>query len=48
MGVLPGPVPQIECVEVATIDAIASYFEALSGRLHLVPAWATTPAVNTW
>jgi transcriptional regulator with XRE-family HTH domain len=36
MGVTPGRVPQIERGEVATIDAIARYIEALGGRLNLI------------
>jgi DNA-binding XRE family transcriptional regulator len=36
MGITPGPVSQIERGEVATIDAIACYIEALGGRLDLV------------
>jgi DNA-binding XRE family transcriptional regulator len=36
MGVTPGRVSQIERGEVATIDAVARYIEALGGRLDLV------------
>jgi len=36
MGVSPGRVSQIERGELATIDAVARYVEALGGRLDLV------------
>lgn len=36
MGVTPGRVSQIERGEVATIEAIAAYVQALGGRLDLV------------
>ena len=36
MGVTPGRVSQIERGEVATIEALARYIEALGGRLDLV------------
>jgi DNA-binding XRE family transcriptional regulator len=36
MGVTPGRVSQIERGEVATIDAVARYIEALGGHLDLV------------
>jgi DNA-binding XRE family transcriptional regulator len=39
MGVTPGRVSQIERGEVATIDAIARYIEALGGRLDLVASF---------
>ena len=35
MGVSPGRVSQIERGELATIDAVARYIEALGGRLDL-------------
>jgi ribosome-binding protein aMBF1 (putative translation factor) len=39
MGVTPGRVSQIERGEVATIDAVARYVEALGGRLDLVASF---------
>jgi len=39
MGVSPGRVSQIERGEVATIDAVARYVEALGGRLDLVASF---------
>ena len=39
-GVTPGRVSQIERGEVAAIDAIARYIEALGGRLDLVASFA--------
>ena len=39
MEVTPGRVSQIERGEVATIDAIARYIEALGGRLDLVASF---------
>jgi transcriptional regulator with XRE-family HTH domain len=39
MGVTPGRVSQIERGEVATLDAIARYIEALGGRLGLVASF---------
>ena len=39
MGITPGRVSQIERGEVATIDAIARYIEALGGRLELVASF---------
>ena len=38
-GVTPGRVSQIERGEVATIDAITRYIEALGGRLDLVASF---------
>jgi transcriptional regulator with XRE-family HTH domain len=38
-GVTPGRVSQIERGEIATIDAIARYIEALGGRLDLVASF---------
>jgi hypothetical protein len=43
MGITPGPVSQIERGEVATIDAIARYIEALGGRLDLVARFGDHP-----
>lgn len=40
MGVTPGGVSQIERGEVATVDAIARYIEALGGRLDLVASFS--------
>jgi len=40
MGVTPERVSQIERGEVATIDAIARYIEALDGWLDLVASFA--------
>jgi hypothetical protein len=39
MGVSPGRVSQIERGELATIDAVARYIEALGGRLDLVASF---------
>jgi len=39
MGVTPGRVSQIERGEVATIDAIARYIQALGGRLDLIASF---------
>lgn len=39
IDVTPGRVSQIERGEVATIDAIARYIEALGGRLDLVASF---------
>jgi DNA-binding XRE family transcriptional regulator len=39
MGITPGRVSQIERGEVATINAIARYIEALGGRLDLVASF---------
>jgi DNA-binding XRE family transcriptional regulator len=39
MGVTAGRVSQIERGEVATIDAVARYVEALGGRLDLVASF---------
>lgn len=39
IGITPGRVSQIERGEVATIDAIARYIEALGGRLDLVASF---------
>src|SRR5215472_177137 len=39
MGVTPARVSQIERGEVATIDAIARYIQALGGRLDLVASF---------
>jgi DNA-binding XRE family transcriptional regulator len=39
MGITPARVSQIERGEVATIDAIARYIEALGGRLDLVASF---------
>jgi DNA-binding XRE family transcriptional regulator len=36
MGVTPGRVSQVERGEIATIDAVARYIEALGGQLDLV------------
>jgi len=51
MGVTPERVSQIERGEVATIDAIARYIEALDGWLDLVASFAdhtlTGPAEGT-
>lgn len=39
MGVTPGRVSQIERGELATIDAVARYIEALGGRLDLIASF---------
>jgi DNA-binding XRE family transcriptional regulator len=39
MGVSPGRVSQIERGELATIDAVARYIEALGGRLDLIASF---------
>jgi len=39
MGVTPGRVSQIERGELATIDAVARYVEALGGRLDLIASF---------
>ncbi len=39
MGVTPGRVSQIERGELATIEAVARYVEALGGRLDLVASF---------
>jgi hypothetical protein len=39
MGVMPGRVSQIERGELATIDAVARYVEALRGRLDLIASF---------
>ena len=39
MGVTPGRVSQIERGELATIDAVARYVEALGGRLELIASF---------
>ena len=39
MGVSPGRVSQIERGELATIDAVARYVEALGGRLDLIASF---------
>lgn len=39
MGVISGQVSQIERGEVATMDAVARYVEALDGRLDLVASF---------
>jgi DNA-binding XRE family transcriptional regulator len=39
MGVSPGRVSQIERGELATIEAVARYVEALGGRLDLVASF---------
>src|ERR671930_132181 len=39
MGVTPGRISQIERGEVATIEAIARYVQALGGRLDLVASF---------
>jgi ribosome-binding protein aMBF1 (putative translation factor) len=39
MGVTPGRVSRIERGELATIDAVARYVEALGGRLDLVASF---------
>jgi DNA-binding XRE family transcriptional regulator len=39
MGVSPGRVSQIERGELATIDAVVRYVEALGGRLDLVASF---------
>jgi DNA-binding XRE family transcriptional regulator len=39
MGVTPGRVSQIERGELATIDAVARYVQALGGRLDLVASF---------
>ncbi len=52
MGVSPGRVSQVERGELATIEAVARYIDALGGRLDLVARFsghtltlATTEAV---
>ncbi len=40
MGVTPGRVSQIERGELATIDAVARYVEALGGKLDLIATFA--------
>ena len=48
MGVTPGRVSQIERGELATIDAVARYVEALGGRLDLVASFGDhTVTVST-
>jgi DNA-binding XRE family transcriptional regulator len=48
MGVTPGRVSQIERGELATIDAVSRYVEALGGRLDLVASFGDhTPTVTT-
>jgi DNA-binding XRE family transcriptional regulator len=39
MGVTPGRVSQIERGEVATIDAVVRYVQALGGRLDLIASF---------
>lgn len=39
MGVTPGRVSQIERGELATLDAIARYIQALGGRLDLIASF---------
>lgn len=39
MGVSPGRLSQIERGELATIDAVARYIEALGGRLDLIASF---------
>jgi hypothetical protein len=39
MGVTPARVSQIERGELATIDAVARYVEALGGRLDLIASF---------
>jgi ribosome-binding protein aMBF1 (putative translation factor) len=39
MSVTPGRVSQIERGEIATIDAVARYIEALGGRLDLIASF---------
>jgi ribosome-binding protein aMBF1 (putative translation factor) len=39
MGITPGRVSQIERGELATIDAVARYIEALGGRLDLIASF---------
>lgn len=39
MGVTPGRISQIERGELATIDAVARYIEALGGHLDLVASF---------
>lgn len=39
MGVSPGRVSQIERGELATIEAVARYIEALGGRLDLIASF---------
>jgi DNA-binding XRE family transcriptional regulator len=39
MGVTPGRVSQIERGELATIDAVVRYVEALGGRLDLIASF---------
>ncbi len=39
MGVTPGRVSQIERGELATIDAVARYVEALGGQLDLIASF---------
>jgi DNA-binding XRE family transcriptional regulator len=40
MGVTPGRVSQIERGELATIDAVARYVQALGGKLDLIATFA--------
>jgi DNA-binding XRE family transcriptional regulator len=40
MGITPGRVSQIERGELATIDAVARYVQALGGRLDLTATFA--------
>ncbi len=49
MGVTSGRVSQIERGEVATMDAVARYVEALGGRLDLVASFGdhTVTAATT-
>jgi DNA-binding XRE family transcriptional regulator len=47
MGVSPGRVSQIERGELATIDAVARYVEALGGRLDLVASFGDHTLVTT-
>jgi transcriptional regulator with XRE-family HTH domain len=44
MGVSPGRVSQIERDELATVDAVARYVEALGGRLDLVASFGDPPS----
>jgi len=39
IGATPGPVSQIERGELATIEAVARYVEALGGRLDLIASF---------
>jgi DNA-binding XRE family transcriptional regulator len=39
MGVTPGRISQIERGELATIDAVARYVEALGGKLDLIASF---------